>query len=201
MLCHVTIRLLFFTSSIVVFFFFFFSSRRRHTRLQGDWSSDVCSSDLPRERHRDLDGTTEARAQPHRLRGAASRAHRGGGDLGIGDAPLDADRGAGPGPRPAPRASWHARRARAAARRARSAVGLTGMLEVITGILLAAGAVYFVLRPILHPELPESGKEGEGGLEEGEDPEDDLSPRAVALRALKEIEFDRATGKLSDADY
>src|SRR5256885_5731943 len=27
--------------------FFFFSSRRRHTRLQGDWSSDVCSSDLP----------------------------------------------------------------------------------------------------------------------------------------------------------
>src|SRR5205807_6252952 len=23
-----------------------FSSRRRHTRLQGDWSSDVCSSDL-----------------------------------------------------------------------------------------------------------------------------------------------------------
>src|SRR5256885_9787333 len=27
-------------------FSFFFSSRRRHTRLQGDWSSDVCSSDL-----------------------------------------------------------------------------------------------------------------------------------------------------------
>src|SRR6266850_7687385 len=25
---------------------FFFSSRRRDTRLQGDWSSDVCSSDL-----------------------------------------------------------------------------------------------------------------------------------------------------------
>src|SRR5688500_19365604 len=25
---------------------FFCSSRRRHTRLQGDWSSDVCSSDL-----------------------------------------------------------------------------------------------------------------------------------------------------------
>ena len=28
--------------------YFFFSSRRRHTRLQGDWSSDVCSSDLGR---------------------------------------------------------------------------------------------------------------------------------------------------------
>src|SRR2546426_9583555 len=33
------------TSSV----FFFFSSRRRHTRLQGDWSSDVCSSDLALE--------------------------------------------------------------------------------------------------------------------------------------------------------
>src|ERR1022692_4425568 len=29
-----------------IYVFFFFSSRRRHTRLQGDWSSDVCSSDL-----------------------------------------------------------------------------------------------------------------------------------------------------------
>src|SRR5256885_13075492 len=33
-------------------FFFFFSSRRRHTRLQGDWSSDVCSSDLSRRSSR-----------------------------------------------------------------------------------------------------------------------------------------------------
>src|SRR5437867_12447344 len=30
------------TSSLL----FFFSSRRRHTRSYGDWSSDVCSSDL-----------------------------------------------------------------------------------------------------------------------------------------------------------
>src|SRR5438876_1949363 len=30
----------------VFFFYFFFSSRRRHTRWTGDWSSDVCSSDL-----------------------------------------------------------------------------------------------------------------------------------------------------------
>src|SRR5256885_8797457 len=30
---------------------FFFSSRRRHTRLQGDWSSDVCSSDLGGDVH------------------------------------------------------------------------------------------------------------------------------------------------------
>src|SRR2546426_9182673 len=37
--------------------YFFFSSRRRHTRLQGDWSSDVCSSDLsPIGRRGDLWG-------------------------------------------------------------------------------------------------------------------------------------------------
>src|SRR5437879_12921653 len=29
-----------------MYLFFFFSSRRRHTRYIGDWSSDVCSSDL-----------------------------------------------------------------------------------------------------------------------------------------------------------
>src|SRR5207248_7623093 len=32
--------------SLSLCFFFFFSSRRRHTRSYGDWSSDVCSSDL-----------------------------------------------------------------------------------------------------------------------------------------------------------
>src|SRR5713226_3163066 len=30
----------------VMLVYFFFSSRRRHTRWTGDWSSDVCSSDL-----------------------------------------------------------------------------------------------------------------------------------------------------------
>src|SRR5690348_17773334 len=37
-----------FLSFCFFFFFFFFSSRRRHTRWTGDWSSDVCSSDLER---------------------------------------------------------------------------------------------------------------------------------------------------------
>src|SRR5256885_3811713 len=40
MICYNAIFTVYFLS------FFFFSSRRRHTRLQGDWSSDVCSSDL-----------------------------------------------------------------------------------------------------------------------------------------------------------
>src|SRR2546426_5544444 len=40
--------------------FFFFSSRRRHTRLQGDWSSDVCSSDLIEDRWGALAAAQEA---------------------------------------------------------------------------------------------------------------------------------------------
>src|SRR5256885_13091209 len=47
----------------VLFCFFFFSSRRRHTRLQGDWSSDVCSSDLATGR-----GGDRAREDPRRGR-------------------------------------------------------------------------------------------------------------------------------------
>jgi|SRR6267154_2428054 len=73
------------------------------------------------------------------------------------------------------------------------------MVELILGILLAAGATYFVLRPILRPPRESMGSEPAG--DEGEDPADDMSPQTVALRALKEIEFDRATGKLSDTDY
>src|SRR6266516_7096096 len=42
-------------------FFFFFSSRRRHTISYGDWSSDVCSSDL------DEDGAAEPLPQHDRL--------------------------------------------------------------------------------------------------------------------------------------
>src|SRR5947209_6180361 len=38
---------------------FFFSSRRRHTRYWRDWSSDVCSSDLPIDRKEALVGPGE----------------------------------------------------------------------------------------------------------------------------------------------
>src|SRR5437879_10582494 len=36
---------------VLVLLLFFFSSRRRHTRYIGDWSSDVCSSDLRELQH------------------------------------------------------------------------------------------------------------------------------------------------------
>lgn len=75
---------------------------------------------------------------------------------------------------------------------------MSSTLELVAGLVLAMLAVFFVLRPILAP--PAAAADAPVDLED-EDPEDDLSPRSVALRALKEIEFDRATGKLSDADY
>ena len=72
------------------------------------------------------------------------------------------------------------------------------MIEFVVGVVLAAGAVWFVLLPVFRPHGGQGMGDG-GGVEE--DFEDDMSARAVALRALREIEFDRATGKLSDADY
>src|SRR5712691_10663533 len=72
------------------------------------------------------------------------------------------------------------------------------MLELILGIVLATGATYFVLLPLLRPAVETAGAPS---ADEGEDAADDMSPQTVALRALKEIEFDRATGKLSDSDY
>src|SRR2546426_9129021 len=63
----------------VFLLFFFFSSRRRHTRLQGDWSSDVCSSDL-RER-----GAHARREIPRRPVPASRPAPRRACDQGSGD--------------------------------------------------------------------------------------------------------------------
>src|ERR1039457_5381014 len=45
-MCYDVHVLVLHVSVLLVCFVFFFSSRRPHTRLQGDWSSDVCSSDL-----------------------------------------------------------------------------------------------------------------------------------------------------------
>ena len=76
---------------------------------------------------------------------------------------------------------------------------MNSAVEFVLAVLLAAGAVWFTLRPILRPAAAEASRDGTGG--DGDETDEDMSPRAVALRALKEIEFDRATGKLSDADY
>src|SRR5256885_12583498 len=53
---------------------FFFSSRRRHTILQGDWSSDVCSSDLRGDHSQDYSRAT--RTNVARIRAPATNVPR-----------------------------------------------------------------------------------------------------------------------------
>jgi hypothetical protein len=65
--------------------------------------------------------------------------------------------------------------------------------EVLAAVLVGIAALWLVLQPLIRPRssplLPF----------EPLDPEE--TPKGVALAALKEIEFDRETGKLSDDDY
>lgn len=68
------------------------------------------------------------------------------------------------------------------------------MTFVLGAILLTGAVVFFVLHPILS---------GRGAPTEGE--RDELTEaearRRVTLLALRDVEYDRATGKLDDADY
>jgi hypothetical protein len=66
-------------------------------------------------------------------------------------------------------------------------------LEAVAAALVGAAALWLVLHPIFSPPR------GRPAVHEPLDPEE--TPRGVALTALKEIEFDREIGKLSDADY
>lgn len=66
------------------------------------------------------------------------------------------------------------------------------MLALLVGTVLALGALAFVLHPIFADAVP-----GSPGPVIRTEPTD--TERAVD--ALREVEFDRATGKLSDADY
>src|SRR5437879_12077154 len=58
----------FFLDIMVSVVFFFFSSRRRHTRYIGDWSSDVCSSDLAQRDPRAVPVPVDARDSPSLVR-------------------------------------------------------------------------------------------------------------------------------------
>jgi hypothetical protein len=68
--------------------------------------------------------------------------------------------------------------------------------EFLVGVGLIAVALAWVLHPVFRPDAARVA-----AAVDVVDPDDDLSPHAVALGALREIEFDRATGKLSDVDY
>lgn len=68
------------------------------------------------------------------------------------------------------------------------------MTMVAGGIALAAGVLLFVLEPVFS---------GRGALAYGGDDRGDeaAAKRRVALSALRDLEYDRATGKLDRDDY
>ncbi len=67
------------------------------------------------------------------------------------------------------------------------------IVALIVGTLLAVGALAFVLYPLFFaPPRPASVRRSTTAR---------VSQRDEAVAALREIEFDRETGKLSDADY
>lgn len=65
--------------------------------------------------------------------------------------------------------------------------------EALAAVTVGLVALWLVFQPLIRPSLRKSPPV------EPVDPEE--TPKGVALTALKEIEFDRETGKLSDADY
>jgi hypothetical protein len=67
------------------------------------------------------------------------------------------------------------------------------LAETLAAALVGLLALFVVLRPLIWPAPPEAPV--------FEPVEQEETPRGVALLALKEIEFDRETGKLSDEDY
>ena len=67
------------------------------------------------------------------------------------------------------------------------------MLPLILGTVLAVGALAFVLHPLFIDAKPRPPRPLPASADSVED--------AEAIAALREIEFDRETGKLSDADY
>ena len=67
------------------------------------------------------------------------------------------------------------------------------LAEALAAVLVGAVVLWLVLQPLVRPTTPRVP------VFEPIDPEE--TPKGIALTALKEIEFDRETGKLSDADY
>lgn len=68
------------------------------------------------------------------------------------------------------------------------------LLELVASLLLGLIVLGLVLGPLFG-----AGDKSNPGWLEPLDPEE--TKRGIALIALKEIDFDRATGKLSDTDY
>ena len=68
------------------------------------------------------------------------------------------------------------------------------MTALVGGVLLAAGVALFILEPVFSGRrAPRYG--GDDDFDEG------AARRRVALTALRDLEYDRATGKLDEEDY
>lgn len=68
------------------------------------------------------------------------------------------------------------------------------MTALIGGILLAAGVMLYVIEPLF------SGR-GAAAYDSEDDYDEGAARRRVALSALRDLEYDRATGKLDRKDY
>jgi hypothetical protein len=78
------------------------------------------------------------------------------------------------------------------------------MTELLAGVVVALAALALVLEPLVmgRPRFKAAGGwSPDDGDIDFTDVEESESPKIQALLALKEIEFDRETGKLSDEDY
>jgi Double zinc ribbon len=78
------------------------------------------------------------------------------------------------------------------------------MWELVAGLFVALAALALVLEPVALARVRGSAGSLAAAPEDDSDLEDlteSDSPKIKALLALKEIEFDRATGKISDEDY
>ena len=73
-------------------------------------------------------------------------------------------------------------------------------LALVLGAVLALVAVAFVARPFLRDPSPSSDRLAEPGARERRRLEL-IEERDRALAALKELEFDHRTGKVTDDDY
>ena len=77
------------------------------------------------------------------------------------------------------------------------------MFEMLAGVFVAVAALALVLEPLVRPAAASASRGYASLLDDIDftDPQESGSTKIQALMALKEIEFDRATGKLSDDDY
>lgn len=75
------------------------------------------------------------------------------------------------------------------------------MMESLAGIVIAAALMALVLEPLIRGRPRAIPAEEAAGEFDFTDVEESESPKIQALLAIKEIEFDRETGKLSDDDY